>query len=148
MCAHWHGLAKLRMHSDLTLEIMDEVTTSLGKAFRQFQNNVCPTYNSKELPREANARRRRHQNADANGKINSTRDEPLQKKFNLQTYKHHSLGDYVNTIRQFGTTDSYSTTTVGIIQTSYNLSTHRARRVNSSIAARKHGIFERIARTL
>ena len=102
----------------------------------------------KKLSREASARRRRHQNADANGKINSTRDEPLQKKFNLQTYKHHSLGDYVNTIRQFGTTDSYSTTTVGIIQTSYNLSTHRARRVNSSIAARNHGIFERIARTL
>jgi hypothetical protein len=118
MCAHWHGLAKLRMHSDLTLEIMDEVTTSLGKAFRQFQNDVCPTYNSKELPREASARRRRHQNADANGKINSTRDEPLQKKFNLQTYKYHALGDYVKTIRQFGTTDSYSTTTVSIVQIS------------------------------
>ncbi len=31
------------------------------------------------------------------------------KAFNLQTYKLHSLGDYVRTITMFGTTDSYST---------------------------------------
>ena len=31
------------------------------------------------------------------------------KAFNLNTYKFHSLGDYANTIRQYGTTDSYST---------------------------------------
>jgi len=31
------------------------------------------------------------------------------KQFNLRTYKYHALGDYCNTIRQFGTTDSYST---------------------------------------
>jgi hypothetical protein len=31
------------------------------------------------------------------------------KHFNLLTYKMHALGDYVSTIRQFGTTDSYST---------------------------------------
>ena len=30
------------------------------------------------------------------------------KKYNLQTYKHHSLGDYPDTIRQYGTSDSYS----------------------------------------
>lgn len=33
----------------------------------------------------------------------------LAKKFNLRTYKFHSLGDYPQTICQFGTTDSYST---------------------------------------
>ena len=31
------------------------------------------------------------------------------KGFNLNTYKLHSLGDYVETIRRYGTTDSYST---------------------------------------
>lgn len=31
------------------------------------------------------------------------------KGFNLNTYKLHSLGDYADTIRQYGTTDSYST---------------------------------------
>jgi len=125
MCAHWHGLAKLRMHSDLTLGVMDEVTSSLGKAFRHFQGKVCPAYNPKELPREANARRRwqqqQQQGAHATGKTESTNTtELLKKQFNLQTYKYHSLGDYVKTIRQFGTTDSYSTTTVSIIITSYN----------------------------
>ena len=31
------------------------------------------------------------------------------KKFNLWTYKYHTLGDYADTIRRYGTTDSYST---------------------------------------
>lgn len=34
------------------------------------------------------------------------------KTFNLNTYKHHSLGDYLETIRQRGTTDSFSTESV------------------------------------
>ena len=34
------------------------------------------------------------------------------KSFSLQTYKVHALGDYVATIERFGTTDSYSTSTV------------------------------------
>ena len=33
--------------------------------------------------------------------------------FNLSTYKIHSLGDYANAIRVFGTTDSYNTQVVG-----------------------------------
>lgn len=32
-----------------------------------------------------------------------------QKTMNLDTYKIHSLGDYVDTIRHYGTTDSFST---------------------------------------
>jgi hypothetical protein len=36
------------------------------------------------------------------------------KQFNLNTYKFHALGDYCNTIRRFGTTDSYSTQPVGL----------------------------------
>ncbi|KAG2120548.1 uncharacterized protein F5147DRAFT_766462 [Suillus discolor] len=31
------------------------------------------------------------------------------KSFNFHTYKFHALGDYMTTIRRFGTTDSYST---------------------------------------
>ena len=78
LCAHWHGLAKLHMHSDLTLDILDEVTISLGEAFRNFQDKVCSAYNAKELPREANACRRQCQNTDAT--------ELLKKQFNLQMY--------------------------------------------------------------
>ena len=31
------------------------------------------------------------------------------KSINLATYKMHALGDYVDTIKMYGTTDSYST---------------------------------------
>ena len=37
------------------------------------------------------------------------------KTLNLNTYKFHSLGDYTNTIRRYGTTNSYSTELVRII---------------------------------
>ena len=37
-----------------------------------------------------------------------------QKKINLMTYKYHALGHYVDTIRCFGTTDSYSTQPVSV----------------------------------
>ncbi len=34
-----------------------------------------------------------------------------RRTLNLKTYKDHALGDYVETIRRYGTTDSYSTET-------------------------------------
>jgi hypothetical protein len=42
---------------------------------------------------------------------NNTRKPKL---LNLNTYTYHALGDYVRTIRTFGTTDSYSTQPVSI----------------------------------
>lgn len=57
--SHWHGLAKLRMHSDLTLDILDQQTTDLGAQFRLFKEKVCPLYQTQELDREVGARTRR-----------------------------------------------------------------------------------------
>lgn len=143
--AHWHGLAKLRMHSDLTLDILDQRTTDLGNHFRQFKATVCATYHTQELDREVDARSRRlareaakwsdtdkvnqtgqrtaarksRIGANAKGKEKATSEQsqslpiprqPRRKKsFNFRTYKFHALGDYVASIRHFGTTDSYST---------------------------------------
>jgi hypothetical protein len=147
--AHWHGLAKLRMHNDLTLDVMDSVTTSLGVKLRVFSQKTCPAFATKELRREYDARLRREarksasrsrQNAASAAKVhildttgispssgpvsaNSTRGQtqtPVQaparaiagrrfKSINLNTYKFHSYGDYVATIRRHGTMDSYST---------------------------------------
>ncbi|KAG2737753.1 hypothetical protein P692DRAFT_20883262 [Suillus brevipes Sb2] len=56
--AHWHGLAKLRMHSDLTLDIMDEVTSALGQQLRGFKATVCAAYQTRELRQEVEARAR------------------------------------------------------------------------------------------
>lgn len=198
--ADWHSLAKLRMKTDETLELMDEGTTFLGEKFRDFQLVTCSNFKTKELEREATARKRRAAKAKASTKNQTTpanalsasvplqgcamqptvsthpepesfaaasswpgmvigrsdgagtrvepsspaqslcnttvnpsraeshtssshwkqpRREPSKHRsdtatrrevrFNLLTYKHHALGDYVRTIKRYGTTDSYST---------------------------------------
>jgi hypothetical protein len=135
--AHWHGLAKLRMHNDLTLDILDTVTISLGNELRNFSQKTCPAFETRELEREYSARIRREGKKSAPKRRTtasaSHADAPLQsdqatspptrqqpgskssttgrrcKTFNLSTYKFHSYGDYVASIRKYGTTDSYST---------------------------------------
>jgi hypothetical protein len=103
--AHWHGLAKLRLHTDYTLDTLDNLTTILGNQLRDFAENICPKYQTQELPREVGARDRRR----AKNKSSDTAGGRKGKQFNLNTYKFHSLGDYVKTIRTYGTTDSYTT---------------------------------------
>ena len=105
-------MAKLRLHSDSTLSILDNVTTSMGERLHQFKYDVCPQYNTKELPRETKARQRKKAaNATATNS-DATPTTALSKSYNLETYKGHSAGDVVEHIRRFGTTDSYSTQVV------------------------------------
>jgi hypothetical protein len=182
VCAHWHGLAKLCMHTDQTLILLDEATTLLGIKFRRFVNHTCGRFSTRELQCEANARARRAakksttssvppssqvelaaQDMDAaststavwtapeyhppsttptllpgtqqtiagpstnpprgvgassvvlsppavasHAKLDSATTRRA-KTFNLDTYKYHSLGNYTKHIRQYGTTNSYST---------------------------------------
>jgi hypothetical protein len=42
--AHWHGLAKLRLQTDPTLDIMDSATVSLGEELRGFVKKTCSAY--------------------------------------------------------------------------------------------------------
>jgi hypothetical protein len=55
--AHWHRLAKLRMHSDRTLQILDNMTAILGDCLREFEKKVCTAFQTRELRREAVVRR-------------------------------------------------------------------------------------------
>ena len=153
MYAHWHGLAKLRMHTDLTLDILDNLTSILGHKLRRFDDETCSKFVTLELPREAETRNRKAAKAStkkSEGLTNSAfpsvpqpsnalnpaplpasltpsfhPEAPLApipkpktpkthrcKRLNLNTYKHHAYGDYSWTIRQLGTTDSYSTEAV------------------------------------
>jgi hypothetical protein len=107
--ALWHGLAKLRLHTNHTLNDLDLVTTNLGRDLRRFAKKTGESFVTRELPAEHAARGRRKKRA---GAPKSALSGPKIKKFNLQTYKLHALGDYTRTIRQFGTTDSYSTQVV------------------------------------
>jgi glutamate synthase domain-containing protein 3 len=143
--AHWHALAKLRMHNDITLKILQATTISLGEKLRNFSRTTCSAFATKELSREYNARVRREarvaankahasEKASSSNTISEATNETntsnsslgglpdiqagppppgqsgrRRKTFNLNTFKGHSLGDYVNTIKHHGTTDSYST---------------------------------------
>ena len=57
--SEWHALAKLRMHTEDSLTLMEECTKELGGLLRQFRNLTCSQFSTVELPREANARVRR-----------------------------------------------------------------------------------------
>ncbi|KIJ58032.1 hypothetical protein HYDPIDRAFT_103404, partial [Hydnomerulius pinastri MD-312] len=112
---HWHGFAKLRMHTDETLQAMDDLTWSVGNVIRAFEANTCPAFSTKELKCKAQCCQRREtlawrsSAAPSRTPADSTGAARQPKGLNLCTYKLHALGDYTTTIRMFGTSDSYST---------------------------------------
>ena len=57
--AEWHGLAKLRMHTDSSLSLLESLTTEFGSLMRAFEELTCSQFTTTELPRETSARRRR-----------------------------------------------------------------------------------------
>jgi hypothetical protein len=101
----------------MSLDIQESTTEDLGKGLRDFESVTCSAFETHELKREAEARQRQQQtkvstenNAASTPGVTDQRIIACKwKKFNLNTYKSHSLGDYVRTIRMYGTTDSYST---------------------------------------
>ena len=112
--ATWHAYAKLQLHTNHTLASFDALTKPLGAALHHFGGKFSDQFNTKELPKEADARKRRAAKGKDKGK-STNRKAPCGKvNFNLSTYKLHALGDYANTIHQQGTTDSYSTQMVGV----------------------------------
>ena len=114
--SHWHALAKLRMHTDTTLDILSDVTESLGSSLREFEEKTCSLFETRELERERASRQRRREKIMASGGAGPAPGDNARKpkRLNLNTYKVHALGDYASTIRHFGTTDSYSTQSVRV----------------------------------
>lgn len=100
------------MHTDDTLTLLDEETTILGSQLRQFESETCSAFQARELNREADARVRRDRKK---GSSTASRRERRPKTFNLKTYKAHSIGDYVEAIKQYGTTDSYNSQIVRLL---------------------------------
>jgi hypothetical protein len=90
-----------------------------AKALRHFKEVVCPCFSTVETDREYQARRRaaeqRTSRQRANAAPSTSEGGKWPKTFNLLTSKFHALGDYVNTIKMFGTTDSFSTQIVGTV---------------------------------
>jgi hypothetical protein len=127
--AEWHALAKLRMHTEYTLGVLTQSTATIGKELRSFEHWTW-VFDTVELPGETHARDRRRKRREkplttaisdaantfltpeSGPQVIQTKPsaaKPKKKNFNLFTYKLHALGDYVQTIRSCGSTDSYST---------------------------------------
>jgi hypothetical protein len=98
----------------------------LGQELRQFCSVTCSAFKTTELPKETATRTRRRSRKEARSKHTAADLPALERKaeesaknrraktLNLFIYKVHALGDYVATIRRFGTTDSFSSQIVSL----------------------------------
>ncbi|KAL0063828.1 hypothetical protein AAF712_009273 [Marasmius tenuissimus] len=110
--ATWHAYAKLQLHTDSTVVSFEDATSRLGKSLRKFAKD-SDKFETTETPREVEARGRRAV-AAAKRKADGSGTAPKKsgarvKKFSLATAKLHFLGDYPSAIKEYGTTDSYTT---------------------------------------
>jgi len=127
------------MHTDQTLSIFDRETVRLGAESRAFADKTCSSFDTKELARETGAHTRHVLKKAQKRSESGARDIDVEKelsqaagarpkKFNFRKYTFHSLGDYADTIRQFGTSDSFSTEPVSIF---HNVSVIKHRTTNN-----------------
>ena len=119
----WHGLAKLHLHTELTVQALESSTTQLGIAFHKFQSTTCAEFVTCHLSSEEaawgcwKAAKAKLQPTAPKLKSKGKELESKGKKkvssmlwaFGLSNCKTHVLPDYVKTIREFGTMDGYST---------------------------------------
>ncbi|KAG1844851.1 hypothetical protein DFJ58DRAFT_731120 [Suillus subalutaceus] len=107
--AQWHALAKLRLHSESTLDFLEDTFKKLSRQLRKFHDCTCAAFSTVELPKEKAARLRKFVQGVGPHDAPPGSSGPKVKMFNLNTYKFHAMGDYVHTIKFFGTTDSFTT---------------------------------------
>jgi hypothetical protein len=93
---------------------------------------ICPSRSSQ--PSGSNITLNPDPAISCKGTSQHTAQQP--KTLNLNTYKFHALGDYTSTIRQYGTTDSYSTEAVRA-PLSQGHSHQNSHRLNWSIVLQK-----------
>lgn len=70
-CTYWHLLAKLRMHTDSSVKVLDSVTNLLGRQMRYFANVTCPQFKTVETDSEYAARSRAAGQCSARNLIDS-----------------------------------------------------------------------------
>src|SRR6201996_5230313 len=127
---HWQNCVFTPNPRCLSLNI----TTRLGRVLRKFAWTTCEDFVTVDLPSEEAAQGRRKaamatrtssvsRSAMKTQKGKGKAGGPKTRKFNMQTYKMHALGDYARCIRLFGASDGYSTQTVCAFfsMISYNL---------------------------
>ena len=115
--AAFHALAKLRIHHDLSLQMLSAVTRRLGDSLRKFKSQMCDKPDLGYTPEELAKRARRHAKEDEKRAKQGLppaqrRGQNGPKPFSLSTSKIHKLSHYEYMIRRFGTTDGYTTQNV------------------------------------
>ena len=75
--SHWHALAKLWMHNDLMLDVMDKVTILLGASLWHFKDITASGFETRELGKEYNARLRCKARKAANTTSGTTLSFPI-----------------------------------------------------------------------
>ncbi|KDQ54440.1 hypothetical protein JAAARDRAFT_60806 [Jaapia argillacea MUCL 33604] len=99
---YWRFLAKLRMHTDSSLTVLNDTTTALGMELRRFEAVTCRAFITKET--EAKCAACRHAEARQVARFGQAPTgvaSPAghhQQQFNLRTIKTHALGDYADVI--------------------------------------------------
>ncbi|KAG2347757.1 hypothetical protein BDR05DRAFT_875704 [Suillus weaverae] len=111
----WHTLAKLRTHSESTLGLLNKTFKVLSRQLWKFHDFTCTAFEMVELAKEKAARQWRFTQCAGPNSVPPESSGPRVKKFNLNTYKFHTMGDYVWTIKLFGTTDSFTTQIVSFV---------------------------------
>lgn len=126
-----HALAKLRMHTETTLAIMETTISHYGLLVRRFVARTCVDLPAKELPKEKAKKMWKKAGDIARGSTSQTaprvedQDESTSataapkkkeefKQYNLARYKYHALGDIPAGIRLVGTADSHSSMLVSV----------------------------------
>ncbi|KAG2049932.1 hypothetical protein BDR06DRAFT_984188 [Suillus hirtellus] len=107
--AQWHALVKLRIHSGSTLDFFEDMFNKLSWKLRRFWAYTCAAFVTTELPKEKAVRQRRLAQCSEINIASPESTGARTKRFNLNTYKFHAMGDYLRTIKCFGTTDSFTT---------------------------------------
>ncbi|KAG6808398.1 hypothetical protein H0H92_004278 [Tricholoma furcatifolium] len=116
IAAAWHASAKLRVHTDNTLDIFRGLTREFTRQIQYFATQICPHFDTIATPAEAAtslraAAAKMKKNGDHTvGSILSTSgSKRMAKTFKIDTPKFHSIVHYPESIARYGTTDSYST---------------------------------------
>lgn len=101
------SLASLCLHTETTLNALQLAVTRYGTLIRQFASITCQAFDTRETPRERQARMRR-----AKPTAKGSRSAESKRNFNLQRFKLHAIGDWPASITEFGTLEGYSTWSV------------------------------------
>ncbi|KAL4244715.1 hypothetical protein ABKN59_010900 [Abortiporus biennis] len=118
--ATWHAFAKLRIHTETTLQLFESSIKALGAIVQHFMCTTCENYDTEELPRETAAwsHHKTKKQSSGKGKGKEKAGDNLEsvtsaqkKTLNIKTYKFYVLGDYPAAIRHFGPTDNFTTQT-------------------------------------